>query len=114
MTQFEPRVLVIGAGPAGLAAAVTAAEAGLRVLLVDETAEPGGQYLARDAKGHGFQTQAERDGAALIARLGELRQSGQLDVWWGATVWSLEANLTAMVFRSAVGHPQTSEGPQGV
>src|SRR5690242_13534318 len=36
-------VVVIGAGPAGLAAAYTAAEAGQRVALVDETAWLGGQ-----------------------------------------------------------------------
>lgn len=36
-------VIVIGAGPAGLAAAATVAESGLRVLLLDEQATPGGQ-----------------------------------------------------------------------
>ena len=36
-------VLVIGAGPAGLAAAATAASKGLRVTLVDEQSFPGGQ-----------------------------------------------------------------------
>jgi len=36
-------VVVIGAGPAGLAAAATAAEAGLSMLLLDENAGPGGQ-----------------------------------------------------------------------
>jgi sarcosine oxidase, subunit alpha len=35
-------VLVIGGGPSGLAAAVAAAEAGARVVLVDENAKPGG------------------------------------------------------------------------
>ena len=43
-------VLVVGAGPAGLAAALTAAEAGARVILCDEQAELGGSLLAeRDA-----------------------------------------------------------------
>ncbi|GAA2320593.1 NAD(P)/FAD-dependent oxidoreductase [Nonomuraea roseoviolacea subsp. roseoviolacea] len=37
-------VAVVGAGPAGLAAAVEAAEAGLQVALVDGAAQPGGQY----------------------------------------------------------------------
>lgn len=40
-----PDLLVIGAGPAGLAAAVEARAAGLDVLLVDERAAPGGQYF---------------------------------------------------------------------
>jgi D-hydroxyproline dehydrogenase subunit alpha len=37
-------VAVVGAGPAGLAAAATAAEAGCRVALVDARPEVGGQY----------------------------------------------------------------------
>ena len=36
--------VVVGGGPAGLAAARTAARHGVRVLLVDENAELGGQY----------------------------------------------------------------------
>ncbi|MBO6813313.1 MAG: sarcosine oxidase subunit alpha [Rhizobiaceae bacterium] len=39
-------VLVIGGGPAGLAAALTAAQSGKRVMLVDENAEFGGSLLA--------------------------------------------------------------------
>jgi sarcosine oxidase subunit alpha len=46
-------LLVVGAGPAGLAGAIAAAEQGLRVLLVDELARPGGSLawqLARHAE----------------------------------------------------------------
>jgi NADPH-dependent 2,4-dienoyl-CoA reductase/sulfur reductase-like enzyme len=39
----RPEVLVIGAGPGGIAAAVTAAEGGARVVLVDESPRVGGQ-----------------------------------------------------------------------
>ena len=38
-------VLVVGAGPAGLAAALGAAEAGRRVILVEQDAVPGGSLL---------------------------------------------------------------------
>lgn len=37
-------IAVIGAGPAGIAAAVSAANAGASVLLIDENPRPGGQY----------------------------------------------------------------------
>ena len=42
-------VLVIGAGPAGIAAALAASARGARVILCDEQAEPGGSLLAERA-----------------------------------------------------------------
>jgi len=40
---FNTEILVIGAGPAGIAAAVSAAECGRRVLLIDDNPQAGGQ-----------------------------------------------------------------------
>src|SRR3984893_1272839 len=42
-------VLIVGAGPAGLAAALTAADAGARVILCDEQCELGGSLLSDPA-----------------------------------------------------------------
>jgi sarcosine oxidase, subunit alpha len=43
-------VLVVGGGPAGVAAATAAASAGARVVLCDEQSEPGGSLLADDPR----------------------------------------------------------------
>ena len=50
-------VLVVGAGPAGLAAALTAARAGARVAIIDEQSEAGGALLS---------TTDELDGAPAL------------------------------------------------
>jgi threonine dehydrogenase-like Zn-dependent dehydrogenase len=44
---MTPRIVVVGAGPAGLAAATEAATAGASVLLLDERSEPGGHLRYR-------------------------------------------------------------------
>ena len=43
LNAFDTELLVIGAGPAGLAAATTAAALGIDTVLMDEQAAPGGQ-----------------------------------------------------------------------
>ena len=60
-------VLVIGGGPAGLAAALQAARAGARVILADEQAEFGGSLLHIDARIDGEPTAAWA--AAAVAEL---------------------------------------------
>jgi sarcosine oxidase, subunit alpha len=52
-------ILVVGAGPAGIAAATSAAATGARVILCDETAEFGGSLLT--------DTSAEIDGQSALA-----------------------------------------------
>lgn len=65
-------VLVIGGGPAGLAAATAAMEAGARVILCDEQAELGGSLLAEaDAVVEGKPAREWMADAVLSLALGE-------------------------------------------
>ena len=63
-------VLIVGAGPAGLAAARVLARAGLRLVLVDEQPSPGGSLLSRPALVEGMQGGAWA--AAVAGELGSL------------------------------------------
>ncbi|AUI51914.1 NAD(P)/FAD-dependent oxidoreductase [Arthrobacter crystallopoietes] len=45
--MISPDVAVVGAGPAGLSAAIAAAEAGARVTVIDENPAPGGRLLGQ-------------------------------------------------------------------
>ena len=72
----DPRhVLVVGAGPAGLAAAVAAAISGARVTVVDENLRPGGQ-IWRPARGGDLHRET-RGLVASAAELGVERLAGR-------------------------------------
>ena len=53
----EVDVAVIGAGPAGLAAALACAEAGVSTLLIDGNDAPGGQLVKQTHKFFGSERQ---------------------------------------------------------
>jgi NADPH-dependent 2,4-dienoyl-CoA reductase/sulfur reductase-like enzyme len=77
--RVEARVLVVGAGPAGIAAAVHAAEAGSGVLLVDESQHAGGQVWRHTG---GEPPAAARPWLERLARAGarRLAATGIVDV----------------------------------
>jgi octopine oxidase subunit A len=86
-------VVIIGAGPAGLAAAATAAEADLSTLLLDENAGPGGQVWRAIASTP--VTERDRLGADYWAGadLVDAVRSSSAEIIQRATVWSLDRNL---------------------
>ena len=95
-------IVVIGAGPAGLAAAATAAEAGLSTLLLDENAGPGGQVWRAIAS----TPVTERDRLGVDYWAGAdfveaVRASGA-EIIQQATVWSLDHHLEVGVSASGV------------
>ncbi|MFD9392461.1 FAD-dependent oxidoreductase [Streptomyces sp. NPDC060000] len=53
MSDHRPVLAVIGAGPAGLAAALAASARGVRVVLIDSAAAAGGQFYRQPAPGLG-------------------------------------------------------------
>lgn len=58
-------VVVVGAGPAGLHAALAAAQAGAQVTLIDGYSRPGGQYFKPPLVGQGGLSDHQRQGQAL-------------------------------------------------
>ena len=76
-------LLVVGSGPAGLSAAVAAAEQGVRVLLVDEQPHPGGSLHWQHAQRPDARQRLEEllDRAGSLANL-ELRCGTQAAGWY--------------------------------
>ncbi|MFU8881853.1 MAG: NAD(P)/FAD-dependent oxidoreductase [Rhodobacterales bacterium] len=83
-------LIVIGAGPAGMAAATTAAGAGLSVILLDEQPDAGGQiYRAVTGAGAARGAVLGRDylaGAGLVQAM----QAAAVPHLRGAVVWQIE------------------------
>ncbi|WP_255686425.1 FAD-dependent oxidoreductase [Micromonospora okii] len=67
-------VVVVGAGPAGLTAAVTAADAGCRVMVLDAEPRPGGQYWRHRSGADGREHPDWSTFAALRDRLGRVER----------------------------------------
>ncbi len=93
-------LIVVGAGPAGMAAAATAAEQGLTVALLDEQPRPGGQ-IYRDVD-----RVAPRRGALLGAdytegtRLTAALDGARVDHVPGAVVWAIEEGFRVSYTRA--------------
>ncbi|MER8038930.1 NAD(P)/FAD-dependent oxidoreductase [Streptomyces hydrogenans] len=90
---------VVGAGPAGLAAAVTAASLGLTVTLLDAGARPGGQYYRHPdpALGASRPQALHHDWAAFAGREAELRaheRGGRVRYLTEHQVWSVTGSGT--------------------
>lgn len=59
-------IVVIGAGPGGLHAALAATRAGARVIVIDEQSQPGGQYFKQPLLPYGKTDETGGQGRALI------------------------------------------------
>jgi NADPH-dependent 2,4-dienoyl-CoA reductase/sulfur reductase-like enzyme len=96
---MTPDLIIIGAGPAGMVAALTADSMGLKTVLLDEQARVGGQIyrnvtVADPAVTHLLGPDYTR-GGALARRLA----SSGVDVRHGALVWDVARDLTVTTLR---------------
>ncbi len=88
--MFDADLIIVGAGPAGMAAAATAAAGGARVLLLDEQPQAGGQIyrnVGTSGEPKPFLGKEYLAGRLLVE---DLRATG-ITSEFSATVWRIEA-----------------------
>lgn len=96
MEKLVTDIVVIGGGPAGMAAAIEAAKIGANVTIVDEKAKPGGQIYKQFPKGFEInEMQLEKkyldkdylEGQRIIRELGTI--SERINMLSSCMVWSI-------------------------
>ncbi len=78
-------VVIVGAGPAGLAAVEHALRAGARVTVLDQAQSPGGQYHRMPPEGY-----AAQHGGPEFTRRRRLLAHPRCQWWPGAGVWAFD------------------------
>lgn len=93
--RVETDVLIIGAGPAGLAAALELGRAGARTILVDDKDRPGGKLVLQTHKFFGSEEDcyAGTRGIEIASILaGQLASQPSVDVWSSSTALAVFAD----------------------
>ena len=85
---------VVGAGPGGLSAAITAAQTGVQVTLLDEYPHPGGQFLRGAHREEAIPAKSRTE--MLSRRLLEQLPSHNIDIRTGTLVWGIEGDRLAL------------------
>jgi NADPH-dependent 2,4-dienoyl-CoA reductase/sulfur reductase-like enzyme len=92
-------VAVIGAGPAGMAAALAASESGASVVVLDEYRRMGGQFFKRAAPDFRLRpSQLSAEHAAGERLRGQVAQSGNIEVLTDTLVWGVFDDKLLMLY----------------
>lgn len=98
--MYDYDLIVIGAGPAGMAAAAVAAEQGLKVAILDEQSRPGGQiYRNVGIAANEVKTLLGADyasGGELVDRL----KRSEVEIFDRTLVWGLSEDRTVSLLRA--------------
>ena len=96
----EVEIAIVGGGPAGLAAALEASEAGVEVVLIDEYHTLGGQFYkqvpdAFSVKNPKAEGEQYAEGAEIIRRL----RATKVELMLGTLVWGIFDERTLAIYR---------------
>ena len=108
-----PDVVIVGAGPAGMAAAGAASRRGARVVLVDGAPRLGGQYFRQplaEPTNSGDQP-APPAGLRLPARFHHLTANPAVELRLGCEVWSVSKDPSGFTVRLTDGAPVALRSP---
>ena len=101
--MIETEIAVVGAGPAGLAAACEAAQVGSKVIVFDENNQPGGQLVKQIHKFFGSKEHmAGTRGIDIGDKLYKRALSLGVDIRLGTAVWGYFENQLAVVSNNQV------------
>ena len=101
--MIETEIAIVGAGPAGLAAACEAAQAGSKVIVFDENHQPGGQLVKQIHKFFGSKENlAGIRGIDIGQKLYEKALSLKVEVRLKTAVWGYFENQLAVIFNNQI------------
>lgn len=93
-------VIIIGAGPAGLAAALWCDELGLDTLVLERKAEVGGQLLDIHNEIKNYPGLRTRDGREMRDVFAGLVEESEVDLWRGAEIETIDLAAKRLKLRS--------------
>ncbi|NLJ57869.1 MAG: FAD-dependent oxidoreductase [Tissierellia bacterium] len=98
--MYETELAIVGAGPAGLSAAIEARKAGVEVLLIDENSRPGGQLFKQIHKFFGSRDhKAGIRGMNIASTLLEESEELGIETWLKGEVCGIEEGRNLWVVR---------------
>ena len=83
-------LVIIGAGPAGLAAAKSAAPYLNKIILIDNNPKPGGQYWRHLSDEWQSRAVAHFDLESGLAEIASVNQLSNVEIWSDAQVWNAQ------------------------